>query len=55
MKRLCVFYDSPSGKTARNWLDKPIQWIVCKKCQKLLARGETIYSSLSKVFSNYAD
>jgi hypothetical protein len=55
MKRLCVFYDSPSRKTARDWLGKSIQWIVCKKCQRVLARGVSLYSSLSKPFSKYAE
>src|SRR5579859_4093418 len=35
MKRLCVFY-----KRAHDWLGKPIEWIVCKECQKRLRRGE---------------
>lgn len=55
MKRLCVFYDSPTGKTARDFLHKPIQWIICKKCQKLLAAGKTLYSSVSEPFSKYAE
>jgi hypothetical protein len=55
MKRLCVFYDSPTRRTARDWLGKPVQWIICKECQKLLTKGETLYSSLSKKFSKYAE
>lgn len=31
MKRLCVFYYK-----APLWLGKPVEWIVCKECQKKL-------------------
>ena len=34
MKRLCVFYYK-----AYEWLDKPINWIVCKECQRKLAKA----------------
>lgn len=34
MKRLCIFY-----KYAGNYLGKPIDWIVCKECQKKLHYG----------------
>jgi hypothetical protein len=55
MKRLCIFYDSPNRKTALDWLGKPVQWIICKKCQKLLAKGISLYSSLFEPFSKYAE
>lgn len=34
MKRLCVFYYK-----AYEWLGKPIDWIICKECQRDLAKG----------------
>ena len=34
MKRLCVFYYK-----AYEWLGKPIDWIICKECQRGLAKG----------------
>jgi len=33
MKRLCIFY-----RLAGKWLDKDINWIVCKECQKKLKK-----------------
>ncbi len=55
MRRICVFYDSSSRRTASDWLGKPVQWIICKKCQKLLAKGVSLYSSLFEPFSKYAE
>lgn len=34
MKRLCMFY-----KKANEWVGKPIEWIICKECQKKILRG----------------
>ena len=34
MKRLCVFYYK-----AHEWLGKPVNWIICKECQRELAKG----------------
>jgi hypothetical protein len=34
MKRLCVFY-----KFAHRWVDRPVEWIVCKQCQKRIRVG----------------
>ena len=42
MKRLCVFYCRP-----QQWLGKPVEWIVCKECQRELQRGHKL-----KVFFN---
>lgn len=33
-KRLCVFYFD-----AASWIDKKIEWIVCKECQRMISRG----------------
>jgi uncharacterized protein YlaI len=35
MKRLCIFY-----KHADRWIGKPIEWIVCKECQRKIQRGD---------------
>lgn len=35
MKRLCVFY-----KHAATYIGKPIEWIVCRECQKHLHSGD---------------
>ena len=35
MKRLCVFY-----KHADRWIGKPIEWMVCKECQRKIQRGD---------------
>lgn len=37
MKRLCIFY-----VFAADWLGKPVEWIVCKQCQKKLRKGSTL-------------
>ena len=37
MKRLCVFYYK-----AHEWLKKPVEWIVCKECQRQLAKGTSL-------------
>lgn len=37
MKRLCVFY-----RLAQDWLGRPVEWIVCKECQRKLQRGENL-------------
>lgn len=34
MKRLCVFY-----RLAWQWRGRPIEWIVCKECQKALCNN----------------
>ena len=33
MKRLCVFY-----VWASLWWDKPVEWIICKRCQRKIRR-----------------
>lgn len=35
MKRLCVFY-----YLAAEWIGRPVEWIVCKECQRRLQRGD---------------
>ena len=45
MKRLCVFH-TPSAR----WSFQPIEWIVCKKCQARLRRGDTYRAD----FFNYS-
>lgn len=55
MKRLCVFYDTPKRRTASEWLGRNIEWIVCKRCQKILRSGKHIYTSLGKLVSRYAE
>jgi len=41
MKRLCVFY-----KSAAKFVGKPIEWIVCKECQRKLQRGTVLETRL---------
>lgn len=54
MKRRCIFYDSPTRKTASDFMGKKVEWIVCKECQKKLQKGVRLYSSLTEPFSRYA-
>lgn len=35
MKRLCVFY-----RLADRWQGKPVDWIICKECQRKIANGQ---------------
>jgi hypothetical protein len=37
MKRLCVFY-----RLAKQWENKPVNWIVCKECQKKIKQGKLV-------------
>jgi len=41
MKRLCVFY-----KYAAKFVGKPIEWMVCKECQRKLQRGTVLETRL---------
>lgn len=51
MKRLCVFYYK-----ARDWVGKPVEWIVCKECQKQLRKGEVLHAHLEKlIMEEYHD
>lgn len=47
MKRLCVFY-----KDAQKWQNKPVDWIVCKGCQKKIKHG-LLRSLLCKSLADY--
>ncbi len=47
MKRLCIFY-----RYAIYWEKKPIQWIVCKECQKRIHKGELCHM-LFKAAADY--
>jgi hypothetical protein len=37
MKRLCVFY-----RLAKQWETKPVEWMVCKACQKKIKKGTLV-------------
>ena len=49
MKRLCVFY-----KFAWKWQGKPVEWIVCKQCQKKVTRGG-LFALLLKARNEYLE
>lgn len=42
MKRLCIFY-----RLAGQWRDKPVEWIVCKRCQRELRQPGHMLGMLS--------
>ncbi len=45
MKRLCIFY-----RKSIEWEGKPVEWIVCKECQKKLVQGtHTALTKLVKI------
>jgi hypothetical protein len=47
MKRLCVFY-----RKARDWQYKPVEWIVCKKCQKHIKDGD-LHQLIVRAYKDY--
>lgn len=49
MKRLCVFY-----KNAYLWDTKPVEWIVCKECQKKVSKGRLV-ELLAKASAEHAE
>jgi len=45
MKRLCIFY-----RDSIKWEGKPVEWIVCKECQKKIVQGtHTALAKLAKL------
>jgi hypothetical protein len=40
MKRLCVFYKNASDYHKYGFRKKPVEWMVCKECQRKINRGD---------------